>query len=210
MHYWFDGSWVGISITLWSLWSVLTCFTVSLRTWLFLVAINFALRTSQMRLANSKMQYIQTIGISCEDMHPYRIDIFVFCITNFIWNQLFWRSVNTNIWIWPPPPIIDLPPSLYLILLCGLLALQLRTFNAILVGVQCVQYLPILIAGLIKLCFITIRHCVGVFLLASFRRSGRTSHPIIPVNTLIQSIEQIRNTDGKRFWKTSSSLLFYL
>jgi hypothetical protein len=35
------------------------------------------------------------------------IHIFVFCIINFFWNQLFLRSVNTNIWILPPSPIIE-------------------------------------------------------------------------------------------------------
>ena len=31
------------------------------------------------------------------------INIFVFCVINFFWNRLFLRSVNMNIWIWPPP-----------------------------------------------------------------------------------------------------------
>jgi hypothetical protein len=37
-----------------------------------------------------------------------RIHIFVFCIINFFWNWLFLRSVNTNIWICPPPPHLSL------------------------------------------------------------------------------------------------------
>ena len=32
------------------------------------------------------------------------IHIFVFCIIHFFWNRLFLQSVNTNIWIMPPPP----------------------------------------------------------------------------------------------------------
>jgi hypothetical protein len=37
------------------------------------------------------------------------IHVFVFCVINFFWNRLFLWSVNTNIWIWaPPPPIIEL------------------------------------------------------------------------------------------------------
>jgi hypothetical protein len=32
------------------------------------------------------------------------IHIFVFCIINFFWNRLSLWSVNTNIWIFAPPP----------------------------------------------------------------------------------------------------------
>jgi hypothetical protein len=48
------------------------------------------------------------IGVERSISGGDHIHIFVFCIINFFWNRLFLRSVNTNIWICPPPPLIDL------------------------------------------------------------------------------------------------------